>query len=79
MGAHVLAQCVSYHEPLKMSQKWIEVSPDDIIWDNIDDVSCQVGVQFNLLTITGSLRGSVALCTVMAVDIRRHCFGTDTC
>jgi hypothetical protein len=39
MGAHVLAQCVSYHEPLKMSQKWIEVAPDDIIWNNIDDVS----------------------------------------
>ncbi|ELU38476.1 DUF221 family protein [Rhizoctonia solani AG-1 IA] len=38
MGAHVLAQCVSYHEPLKMSQKWVEVAPDDIIWDNIDDV-----------------------------------------
>lgn len=38
MGAHVLAQCVSYHEPLKMSDKWIEVAPDDIIWDNIDDV-----------------------------------------
>lgn len=37
MGAHVLAQCVSYHEPLKMSDKWIEVAPDDIIWDNIDD------------------------------------------
>jgi hypothetical protein len=25
LGAHVLAQCVSYHEPLKMVDKWIEV------------------------------------------------------
>lgn len=57
MGAHVLAQCVSYHQvcsrisqsilhlqmtdpcalqPLMMSEKWIEVSPKDVIWDNID-------------------------------------------
>ncbi|KAG8704283.1 hypothetical protein FRC09_003651 [Ceratobasidium sp. 395] len=42
MGAHVLAQCVSYHEPLKMSHKWIEVAPDDIIWDNIDDGAYEV-------------------------------------
>jgi hypothetical protein len=25
LGAHVLAQCVSYHEPLVMARKWIEV------------------------------------------------------
>ena len=36
MGAHVLAQCISYHQPLMMSEKWIEVSPKDVIWDNID-------------------------------------------
>ncbi|KAI0790073.1 hypothetical protein C8Q75DRAFT_139060 [Abortiporus biennis] len=37
LGAHVLAQCVSYHEPLMMSEKFIEISPKDVIWDNIDD------------------------------------------
>ncbi|GJE96634.1 hypothetical protein PsYK624_128340 [Phanerochaete sordida] len=37
MGAHVLAQCVSYHKPLMMADKYIEVSPKDVIWDNIDD------------------------------------------
>ncbi|KZS87835.1 DUF221-domain-containing protein [Sistotremastrum niveocremeum HHB9708] len=37
IGAHVLAQCVSYHEPLQMADKWIDVSTKDIIWDNIDD------------------------------------------
>lgn len=37
MGAHVLAQCVSYHKPLMMAEKFIEVSPKDVIWDNIDD------------------------------------------
>ena len=35
MGAHVLAQCVSYHEPLFMGQKWIEVAPEDVIWANV--------------------------------------------
>ncbi|KAG8739154.1 hypothetical protein FRC12_016411, partial [Ceratobasidium sp. 428] len=48
MGAHVLAQCVSYHEPLKMSHKWIEVAPDDIIWDNIDDGAYEVRARFVL-------------------------------
>ncbi|KAJ1304283.1 hypothetical protein OPQ81_005443 [Rhizoctonia solani] len=48
MGAHVLAQCVSYHEPLKMSQKWIEVAPEDIIWDNIDDGAYEVRSRYVL-------------------------------
>jgi calcium permeable stress-gated cation channel len=32
IGAHVIAQCVSYHEPLFMSQRWIEVAPEDVVW-----------------------------------------------
>ncbi|PPR03078.1 hypothetical protein CVT24_012391 [Panaeolus cyanescens] len=37
MGAHVLSQCVSYHEPLKMYNKWMEAHPKDIVWSNLDD------------------------------------------
>ncbi|KAL0573076.1 phosphate metabolism protein 7 [Marasmius crinis-equi] len=37
MGAHILAQCVSYHEPLVMYDKWMEVNPKDIVWHNLDD------------------------------------------
>lgn len=37
MGAHILAQCVSYHEPLYMTKKWMEAHPKDIVWDNLDD------------------------------------------
>ncbi|KAF9453915.1 DUF221-domain-containing protein [Macrolepiota fuliginosa MF-IS2] len=37
IGAHVLAQCVSYHEPLKMYSKWMEANPKDIVWHNLDD------------------------------------------
>lgn len=32
IGAHVLAQCLSYHEPLFMSDRWIEAAPEDIVW-----------------------------------------------
>ncbi|KAF7361617.1 hypothetical protein MVEN_00504900 [Mycena venus] len=37
LGAHVLAQCVSYHKPLAMTDKWMETSPKDIVWENLDD------------------------------------------
>lgn len=37
LGAHVLAQCLSYHEPLKMYNKWMEAHPKDIVWRNLDD------------------------------------------
>ncbi|KAJ7187941.1 DUF221 family protein [Mycena filopes] len=37
LGAHVLAQCTSYHKPLAMRHKWMETSPKDIVWDNLDD------------------------------------------
>jgi hypothetical protein len=37
MGAHVLAQCVSHHDPLMMYDKWIEAHPRDIVWSNLDD------------------------------------------
>ncbi|KAJ4473195.1 hypothetical protein C8R41DRAFT_849210 [Lentinula lateritia] len=37
IGAHILAQCVSYHQVLQMNDKFIETHPDDIIWRNLDD------------------------------------------
>lgn len=37
MGAHVLAQCIAHHIPLKMTQKWLQIMPKDVIWANIDD------------------------------------------
>ncbi|KAJ3569623.1 hypothetical protein NP233_g4933 [Leucocoprinus birnbaumii] len=37
LGAHVLAQCLSYHEPLRMQSKWMEANPKDIVWHNLDD------------------------------------------
>jgi len=37
LGAHVLSQCLSYHKPMWMYNKWMEVNPKDIIWRNLDD------------------------------------------
>ncbi|KIK66859.1 hypothetical protein GYMLUDRAFT_37938 [Collybiopsis luxurians FD-317 M1] len=37
MGAHILAQCVSYHKVLQMNDKFIETHPADIVWHNLDD------------------------------------------
>ncbi|KDQ59601.1 hypothetical protein JAAARDRAFT_153575 [Jaapia argillacea MUCL 33604] len=46
LGAHVLAQCVSYHEPLAMSDKYIEVAPKDMIWSNLDDGAYAMRTRF---------------------------------
>ncbi|GJE89817.1 hypothetical protein PsYK624_059250 [Phanerochaete sordida] len=56
MGAHVLAQCVSYHAPLMMYDKYVEVAPRDVIWDNIDDGAYEM--RFRYVT---SWLGSVGL------------------
>ncbi|TRM61312.1 hypothetical protein BD626DRAFT_406026 [Schizophyllum amplum] len=45
MGAHILAQCVSHHEPLKMTEKWMEAHPKDIVWANLDDGPVEVKVR----------------------------------
>ncbi|KAG5729523.1 hypothetical protein E4T56_gene4603 [Termitomyces sp. T112] len=42
IGAHVLAQCLSYHEPLKMYDKWMEANPKDVVWENLDDGSLEM-------------------------------------
>jgi hypothetical protein len=37
IAAHIAAQCLTHHEPYRMSAslKYIEVAPDDVIWDNL--------------------------------------------
>ncbi|KAG8922564.1 hypothetical protein FRC02_011782 [Tulasnella sp. 418] len=37
IGAHILSQVVTYHEPLAMYEKWTDVAPEDVVWSNIDD------------------------------------------
>lgn len=41
-------QCLSYHEPLKMVDKWVEVAAEDIVWSNIDDGSYETRARFVL-------------------------------
>ncbi|OBT48535.1 hypothetical protein VE00_01413 [Pseudogymnoascus sp. WSF 3629] len=35
IAAHMAAQAVSHHTPMYMAQRMVEVSPTDVIWDNI--------------------------------------------
>lgn len=46
MGAHVLAQCVSYHQPMAMYDRWMETNPADIVWDNLDDGALEMNSRY---------------------------------
>ncbi|EEB99690.1 hypothetical protein MPER_00584, partial [Moniliophthora perniciosa FA553] len=43
MGAHILAQCVSWHEPLRMVDKWMEVNSKGTM-SNVDDLCNEVPI-----------------------------------
>jgi hypothetical protein len=48
MGAHILAQCLSYHEPQWMSHKTMEAHPKDIVWRNLDDGALEMQSRYVL-------------------------------
>ncbi|KAF8637999.1 hypothetical protein AX16_010631 [Volvariella volvacea WC 439] len=55
-GAHVLAQCISHHQPLMMYDKWMEANPKDIVWQNLDDGALEIRSRFVLSWLaTGGL------------------------
>ncbi|KAF8524322.1 DUF221-domain-containing protein [Hysterangium stoloniferum] len=35
IGAHIAAQSLTHHEPFRMVKKYIELSPDDVVWGNL--------------------------------------------
>lgn len=35
MAAHMAAQVLTHHEPYRMAQKYIDVAPEDVVWDNL--------------------------------------------
>ncbi|KAK2740225.1 hypothetical protein FQN55_008951 [Onygenales sp. PD_40] len=35
VAAHMACQCVSHHIPKQMAPRVVEISPDDVIWDNM--------------------------------------------
>ena len=35
VAAHMACQCLSHHVPQQMTPRMIEISPDDVIWDNM--------------------------------------------
>ncbi|TEB37492.1 DUF221-domain-containing protein [Coprinellus micaceus] len=48
MGAHILSQCLSYHEPMRMYDKWMEAHPKDIVWNNLDDGAFEMKTRYLL-------------------------------
>ncbi|BGP55330.1 hypothetical protein JCM8202_002170 [Rhodotorula sphaerocarpa] len=36
MAAHMFAQCLNHHAPLRMSSRFLEVAVDDVIWENLN-------------------------------------------
>ena len=35
MAAHMAALLLTHHEPYRMSQKYIDVAPEDVVWNNL--------------------------------------------
>jgi len=35
MAAHMAAQILTHHEPYRMGKRYIDVSPEDVVWDNL--------------------------------------------
>lgn len=35
IAAHMAAQALAHHEPYQMASKYIDVTPEDVIWDNL--------------------------------------------
>jgi hypothetical protein len=35
MAAHMASQILTHHEPYRMGKKYIDVSPEDVVWDNL--------------------------------------------
>ena len=44
LAAHLAVQSLTYHEPYRMSTKYIEVAPKDVIWGNLglEPVECKI-------------------------------------
>lgn len=35
MAAHMAVRLLTHHEPYRMAKKYIDVAPDDVVWDNL--------------------------------------------
>lgn len=46
ISAHLAMQALTHHEPYRMSGRYIEVAPDDIIWDNLGLNPYEIKVRF---------------------------------
>ncbi|BGP15990.1 hypothetical protein JCM10213_005460 [Rhodosporidiobolus nylandii] len=48
MAAHMFAQCLNHHAPLRMSSRFLEVGQEDVIWGNLNINPYQQRVRYAL-------------------------------
>lgn len=48
ISAHMFAQCLAHHAPLRMSGRYLEVDQEDVIWSNLNINPYQAKVRFAL-------------------------------
>ncbi|ORY92692.1 hypothetical protein BCR35DRAFT_298190 [Leucosporidium creatinivorum] len=46
IAAHMFAQCLAHHAPLRMSARYLEVSQEDVIWSNLSVNPYQAKVRY---------------------------------
>ncbi|GAA6002377.1 hypothetical protein JCM10207_001089 [Rhodosporidiobolus poonsookiae] len=48
MAAHMFAQCLNHHAPLRMSTRFLEVGQEDVIWGNLNINPYQANLRYAL-------------------------------
>ena len=66
MAAHMAAQILTHHEPYRMGKKYIDVSPEDVVWSNLSMNPYEAQVR-TLISygLTAALVSSFACCLVL--------------
>ncbi|KAM0752233.1 DUF221-domain-containing protein [Meredithblackwellia eburnea MCA 4105] len=48
LAAHMFAQCLAHHAPLRMSARYVEVDQEDVVWSNLSINPYQATVRYAL-------------------------------
>ena len=66
MAAHMAAQILTHHEPYRMGKKYIDVSPEDVVWDNLSMNPYEAQVRTLIsYALTAALVSSIACRSVL--------------
>jgi calcium permeable stress-gated cation channel len=58
IAAHMAAQALAHHEPYQMASKYIDVTPEDVIWDNLsmNPYEAKLRIAISYLATAGLVR-----------------------